>query len=357
MPRERRSALRALKRTSCKAPPPAHQGPGAEPAEPSQDKLAPANREHETARGDCAENLGGDGDGQKNELGHGAGHSADRQKTAHMKYFSGYDKPRGICTTRGRPSPQPARHARRGTRTASSSASHRRSARRGESRAVASRKTRWLMRCMRAAYRRRRPTTPRLRASPLPASPASGCLRCEQPLFWRACTACGLPQSPLNAAARGAGARRRERVSGVETAVCGEHSKVEALRAAASELSDSCRRSRLHLELIAPSRALVSLHRSLRRVAPPPHYAFPLRIATPHCAATAAMRKQKRGPEMFRMSRRASTKESIDDATSEHERLASLTESMRAELAATREELRQSMTEVMANAPAPARSP
>ena len=66
------------------------------------------------------------------------------------------------------------------------------------------------------------------------------------------------------------------------------------------------------------------------------------------------MRKQKRGPEMFRMSRRASTKESIDDAASEHERLASLTESMRAELAATREELRQSMTEVMANAPAPA---
>ena len=66
------------------------------------------------------------------------------------------------------------------------------------------------------------------------------------------------------------------------------------------------------------------------------------------------MRKQKRGPEMFRMSRRASTKESIDDAASEHERLASLTESMRAELAATREELRQGMTEVMANAPAPA---
>ena len=174
-PRERRSALRALKRTSCKAPPPAHQGPGAGPAEPSQDKLAPANREHETARGDCAENLGGDGDGQKNELGHGAGHSADRQKTAHMKYFSGYDKPRGICTTRGRPSPQPARHARRGTRTASSSAaSHRRSARRGESRAVASRKTRWLMRCMRAADRRRRPATPWLRASPLPA-PRGAC--------------------------------------------------------------------------------------------------------------------------------------------------------------------------------------
>ena len=85
---------------------------------------------------DCAENLGGDGGSQKNELGHGAGHSADRQKTAHMKYFSGYDKPRGICTTRGGPSPQPARHARRGTRTASSSsASHRRSARRGECRA------------------------------------------------------------------------------------------------------------------------------------------------------------------------------------------------------------------------------
>ena len=169
-PRERRSPLPALKRTSCKAPPPAHQGPGAEPAEPGQDKLAPANREHETARGDYAENLGGDGDGQKNELGHGAGHSADRQKTAHMKYFSGYDKPRGICTTRGRPSPQPARHARRGTRTASSSAaSHRRSARRGESRAVASRKNRWLMRCMRAADQRRRPATPWLRASPLPA--------------------------------------------------------------------------------------------------------------------------------------------------------------------------------------------
>ena len=52
-------------------------------------------------RWDGAESLGGDGDSQKIELGNGAGHSADRQKTAHTKYSSGYDKPRGICTTRG----------------------------------------------------------------------------------------------------------------------------------------------------------------------------------------------------------------------------------------------------------------
>ena len=93
---------------------------------------------------------------------------------------------------------------------------------------------------------------------------------------------------------------------------------------------------RVQLELIAASRAPA--------------------LAIDRCGGlrSAAMRKQKRGPEMFRMSRRASTKEAVDDAASEHERLASLTESMRAELAATREELRQSMTEVMANAPAPA---